>query len=70
MVRKENIIAFVDVLPPELGLHSYIDYNLMFQKTFIAGVNNIIEAMNWTTTPVATLEDFFDFGWLSRADGI
>ncbi len=35
---KENVIAFPDYLPPELGLEKYIDYELQFEKTFLAPI--------------------------------
>ena len=55
----ENIIAFPDYLPPELQLHKYIDYDTQFQKTFLAPVEPIFEAVGWSTEDKQTLEDFF-----------
>ena len=56
---KENVITFTDYLPAELQLHRYIDYNLMFDKTFLDAVTPILDAIGWTPEPVVNLEDFF-----------
>ena len=56
---KENVISFPDYMPPELHLHKYIDYDLMFDKTFLDSIDPILEALNWTSKEVASLEDFF-----------
>jgi len=56
---RENIIAFPDYLPPELQLHKYIDYDTQFQKTFLAPIEPIFEAVGWSTEDRQTLEDFF-----------
>ena len=56
---KENIISFHDVLPKELNLHKYVNYDLQFEKTFIEPLNLILESIGWTAEEQATLEDFF-----------
>lgn len=56
---KENVISFPDYLPPEFGLHKYIDFDLQFQKTFLDAVDPILEAIGWSSKEIATLEDFF-----------
>lgn len=57
---KENVIAFPDNhLPVELGLHDYIDYEKQFEKTFLEPIKFILDAVNWTPAPVASLESFF-----------
>lgn len=56
---RENIIAFPDYLPPELQLHKYIDHDTQFQKTFLAPIEPIFEAVGWSTEDRQTLEDFF-----------
>jgi len=55
----ENVIAFPDVLPQELKLNSYVDYDMQFNKTFVEPLQLILDAVGWTAEPVATLDEFF-----------
>ncbi len=56
---KENVIAFPDYLPGELHLDKYVDYNKMFEKTYLEPLKPILEAIGWEPEPVSSLEDFF-----------
>jgi DNA polymerase elongation subunit (family B) len=56
---KENCIAFIGEWPAELALTSFVDYDTMWEKSFIEPINGIIESLGWNARPQATLEDLF-----------
>lgn len=56
---SENVIAFPNFLPRELGVHQYIDYDTQFNKTFKEPLKIVSDAINWKVEHVSTLEDFF-----------
>ena len=58
---QENVMSFDSILPPEFGLHKYIDYDKQFQKTFIDPLEIILDAIGWTVEPVSDLQAFFEF---------
>jgi len=45
----ENIISFPGFLPKELGLDKYIDHELQFEKVFVKPLENILDALNWSS---------------------
>jgi DNA polymerase elongation subunit (family B) len=56
---RENMISFPNVLPKEFGLEKYINYETQFDKVFLSPLQNILEAIGWTSKKIDTLEDFF-----------
>lgn len=56
---KEDCIAFSSNLPKELDLHKYVDYNKMFEKSFLEPMKTVLDCLGWSTQPVATLDDIF-----------
>lgn len=56
---KEDVIGFIDVLPPEFNLHKYVDYEKQFEKTFLAVIMPIFDKIGWKINQGPTLEDFF-----------
>ncbi len=54
-----NIMSFITELPREFDLHSRIDYDTMFQKSFIDPLQVILDTIGWQTEKTATLFDFF-----------
>ena len=59
-ILKENVISFPQYLPPEMGLQRYIDYDKMFNKTFIEPLNFVLHAIGWRAEQESTLEAFFE----------
>ena len=59
---RGNIISFLshDVLPPNLGLHKYVDKDLQWEKSFIAPLKGITDAIGWRPERTASLESFFE----------
>ena len=50
----------VTKLPKEFKLEDYIDYDIMFQKTFLDPMSFILNSIGWSYEKKASLEAFFD----------
>ena len=57
----EDCIAFQDNWPTEFNLDQYVDYDKMFEKTFLSMIEKMIAPLNWKTQQQSYLEDFFVF---------
>lgn len=55
----DKVIAFPTSLPSEFGLHSYIDYDLQFEKAFVEPLTSITQTIGWKLFETASLEDLF-----------
>lgn len=56
----DNVIGYVDILPPELGLEKYIDYDSHFETSFINPIKMITERIGWSIEARgSTLGSFF-----------
>lgn len=56
---REDVIGFSTVLPPELGLHKFIDNDKQFEKAFLEPAKLILDAIGWQAEETSSLEDFF-----------
>ena len=56
---QEDVIAFPQELPKEFNLHSYVDYDLQFEKVFLDAMQTVIEPLGWKTAQQSSIEDFF-----------
>ena len=56
---KFDVISYVTKLPSEFKLQEYIDYDIMFQKTFLDPMSFILNSIGWSYEKKASLENFF-----------
>jgi DNA polymerase elongation subunit (family B) len=54
-----NVIACTNMLPKQLDLDKYIDYDTQFEKSFLHPIKNITNAIGWQVEKTNTIEDFF-----------
>lgn len=56
---KDTVISYPTRLPKEFGLHTYVDYDMQFDKTFIDPIRSILDTINWQVEKQNSLESFF-----------
>jgi len=56
---KDTVISVPGALPAQFGLDNYIDYDLQFEKSFLAPIKSILDVIDWRHEQTSTLEDFF-----------
>jgi hypothetical protein len=56
---REDVIGFSQILPPEFGMHKFIDNEIQFEKAFLIPAKSILDAIGWKAEEEASLEDFF-----------
>jgi DNA polymerase elongation subunit (family B) len=54
-----NIVSTPGILPKELDLQQYIDYDTQFEKSFIDPLTNILQVIGWHHEKRVSLEAFF-----------
>ena len=57
---KFDVVSYVTKLPSEFKLQQYIDYDVMFQKTFLDPMSFILNSIGWSYKKKASLEAFFE----------
>lgn len=56
---QSDVIAFPTLLPKEIDIDKYIDYDTQFEKSFLDPLRIVLDSINWKTEHVSSLEDFF-----------
>lgn len=56
---KSHVISFLNSLPKEFDLNSYVDYDSQFDKAFVEPLKLILDKIDWKVEKINTLEDFF-----------
>ena len=56
---RENCMSFNTVIPKEFDIHKYVDYDLMFKKSFLDPMDTIVKSLGWDIERKNTLEDLF-----------
>ena len=56
---QSDVISFSNVLPDELDIVKYIDYDLQFEKSFVEPLKIILDCIGWKTERVSSLAEFF-----------
>lgn len=56
---RENVISYIQKLPPELSLHKYVDYDAQFDKTFIGPITSLLDIVGWKTEKRVNFANFY-----------
>lgn len=54
-----HVITFLGELPQEFNIHNYVDYEKMFEKSFLEPLNSLLSCIGWQLKEQATLEGLF-----------
>lgn len=54
-----HVVSFNSTLPKEFKIHSYVDYDTMFEKSFIEPLNSLLSCIGWQLKEQASLEGLF-----------
>src|SRR5206468_1681704 len=56
---KVNAMSFGSVVPPEFRLDEIINWEMMWEKTFMEPLDLILKAIKWKSEKTASLDDLF-----------
>lgn len=54
-----HVITFPESLPVEFKIHDYVDYDKMFEKSFLDPLNSLLSCIGWQLREQASLEGLF-----------
>lgn len=57
---KDTVISYPGRLPPEFGLHEFVNYDLQFEKAYLDPVKIILNCIGWNAEKVNSLDSFFE----------
>ena len=57
--KGDQVISFKTVMPKELELEEFIDYDRQFNTSFLDPLKNILDVIGWKTEKISTLEELF-----------
>lgn len=55
----EKCIGFQDTLPEEFGLKEFVDYDMMFEKTFLSPITDMCKPLGWSVEKKNDLSSLF-----------
>ncbi len=55
----EKCVGFQDSLPKEFGLTEYVDYDMMFEKTFMSPITDMCKPLGWSVEKKNDLSGLF-----------
>ena len=58
-IIQSDVIAFPGIMPKELDIEKYIDYDTQFEKSFLDPLRIVLDSIGWKTEKVSSLEAFF-----------
>lgn len=56
---SSEVLGWENVIPEELNIEKYIDYDAIYERTFLSPVRMIMESCGWHTEKTISLEDLF-----------
>ena len=54
-----EVISFSTVIPKEFDVEKYIDYAVMYEKSYIGAIENVAKTIGWRIDDSGSLEDLF-----------
>ena len=57
---NSHVITFIGTIPEEFNLGKYVDYDLMFEKSFLDPLTSLLNCVGWQIKEQATLEGLFN----------
>ncbi|MDD4242723.1 MAG: DNA polymerase domain-containing protein [Bacilli bacterium] len=56
---RENIMSFTEDFPEEIVARQYVDYQMQWDKVFMAALNIMLKSIDWELEPKLTLDEWF-----------